>query len=231
MARFNAQAPAFNFTKDDIVGMQELCGYETVIRGSSPFCNLDLFSPNEWLSFEYMNDLMYFQNTGYGNPVSGTIGFPWLNASTSLLFADEAEQDLYVSFTHRELPPTVLVAMGLFNNSAYTGASEPNATMPTEAINFNRAWISSYILPFLTNVAIEKMQCDSFGYDAGEFYRVLVNAGPEPLIGCTDGPGQSCSRSAFEAWVQQRGQMFGSFSQQCGVTVDNATDVLSIYQQ
>ena len=37
--------------------MFELCGYETVIRGSSPFCSLDLFTPNEWLGFEYMNDV------------------------------------------------------------------------------------------------------------------------------------------------------------------------------
>ena len=231
IARLNDQASAFNFTTNDIIGMQELCGYETVIRGSSPFCNLALFTPDEWLAFEYTNDLMYFQNTGYGNPVSGTIGFPWLNASAGLLLADQADQDLYVSFTHRELPPTVLVAMGLFNNSAYTGANDPNATMPTDAINYNRAWISSYILPFLTNVAIEKMECESFGYSAGEYFRVLVNAGPEPLVGCTDGPGQSCSRSAFESWVQQRGEMFGNFSQSCGVKVDNATNVLSIYNQ
>lgn len=230
-ARFNDQAPAFNFTKDDIVGMQQLCGYETVIRGSSPFCDLKLFSPNEWLGFEYMNDLMYFQNTGYGNPVSGAIGFPWLNATAGLLLQDEADQDLYVSFTHRELPPTVLVAMGLFNNSAFSGSDDLNATMPTSQINYNRAWISSYILPFLTNVAVERMQCDSYGFDAGEYFRVLVNNAPQPLVGCVDGPGQSCSQSAFEGWVQQRGELFGGFSEKCGVTISNATDTLSIYNQ
>lgn len=39
---FHVLAPVFNFTPNDIVGMQELCGYETVIRGSSPFCSLRL---------------------------------------------------------------------------------------------------------------------------------------------------------------------------------------------
>lgn len=229
IARFQSEAPGFNFTADDIIGMQELCGYETVIRGESPFCDLSVFTPNEWLSFEYMNDLMYFQNTGYGNEVSGVIGFPWLNATTGLLFEDQADQDIYVSFTHRELPPTVLVAMGLFNNSAFSASGDVNATMPTDAINYNRAWISSRILPFLTNINIEKMQCDSYGYDSGEYYRVLVNASPQPLVGCVDGPGMSCSRSAFEAWVGQRGEMFGGFSEKCGVEVNNATDTLSIY--
>lgn len=56
LSRFRAEIPHFNWTADDIVGMQELCGYETVIRGSSPFCSLSLFTPDEWLGFEYMND-------------------------------------------------------------------------------------------------------------------------------------------------------------------------------
>jgi hypothetical protein len=229
IARFQAFAPGFNFTTDDIIGMQELCGYETVIRGGSPFCDLSVFSPAEWLAFEYTNDLMYFQNTGYGNPVSGVIGFPWLNATAGLLLADSADQDLYVSFTHRELPPTVLVAMGLFNNSAFSGANDVNATMPSDTINYNRAWISSRILPFLTNIAVEKMECDSYGYAAGDFFRVLVNASPQPLSGCVDGPGQSCSNGAFGSWVAGRGELFGGFSEQCGVQVNNATDTLSIY--
>jgi hypothetical protein len=229
IARLNDEAPAFNFTSNDIIGMQEMCGYETVIRGSSPFCDLSLFTANEWLGFEYTNDLMYFQNTGYGNELSGVIGLPWLNASANLLLGDSADQDIYASFTHRELPPTVLVSMGLFNNSAFSGANDVNATMPTDVINHNRAWISSRILPFLTNIAMEKLECDSFGYDAGEFYRVLVNQSPQSLSGCVDGPGQSCSRSGFEQYLNQRADMFSGFSKKCGVEVSNATDTLSIY--
>jgi acid phosphatase len=85
-----------------------------VIRGSSPFCSLDLFAPNDWLAFEYMNDIMYHYNVGYGNAISPVLGFPWVGASASRLLADESKEDLYVSFTHRELPPTVIVALGLF---------------------------------------------------------------------------------------------------------------------
>ncbi|KAF4163734.1 hypothetical protein CNMCM6936_000446 [Aspergillus lentulus] len=230
IARLQAQAPSFNFTADDIVAMFELCGYETVIRGSSPFCSLDLFTPTEWLAFEYGNDLMYFHNTGYGRDLSPTIGFPWLNATRAILADDSAAQDLYVSFTHRELPPTVLTALGLFNNSAYTGANDVNVTMPTNTINYGRVWKSSQILPFLTNIAIEKMACDSYGYEDGVYYRVLVNEGPQPLVGCRDGPGESCSDEAFGRFVQQRGERYGDFGQACGVDYDNSTDVLSIYQ-
>lgn len=230
IARFHDLAPGFNFTADDIVGMQELCGYETVIRGSSPFCSLDVFSQDDWLAFEYMNDIQYFYNTGYGNEISGVLGFPWFNASTSLLLADEADQDLYVSFTHRELPPTVIVAMGLFNNSAYTGANNINETMPLKTLNYGRRWKSSRILPFLTNIAIEKMACDSYGYDAGDYVRILVNQDVQQLS-CSNGPGESCSKSAFQGFVEERGSMFGGYTEECQPEYTNSTDVLSIYTQ
>lgn len=229
--RLNAAAPAFNFTTDDIFGMQALCGYETVIRGSSPFCSLDLFSPDEWLGFEYANDIFYHYNTGYGNMLSGVIGFPWLNASLGLLSPDTAEQDLYVSFTHRELPPTVLVAMGLFNNSQFSGANNVNATMPTDQINYNRAWVSSYTIPFLTNIGIERMNCSAPGSesDSATYYRVIVNGSPQALPGCVDGPLESCSSSALQKYLEERAAMFGGFTEKCDNTYSNSTDVLSIY--
>jgi len=229
MERFHNLAPGFNFTANDIVGMQELCGYETVIRGSSPFCNLELFSPNDWLDFEYTNDIQYFYNAGYANPISGVLGFPWVNASAGLLLGDEANQDIFVSFTHRELPPTVIVALGLFNNSQYSGTNNPNATMPLNTQNYGRAWKSSAILPFLTNIAVEKMSCDSYGYDAGDYFRVLVNQSPQQLPGCDNGPGVSCSRDRFQDFISSRGELFGSFTEKCQPEYNNSTDVMTIY--
>ncbi|KAK5092267.1 hypothetical protein LTR24_005404 [Lithohypha guttulata] len=131
LARLNAQARSFNFTPDDITAMFEMCGYETVIRSTSPFCSLDLFTPDNWLSFEYANDIMYHYNTGYGNPLSGVIGLPWLNSTMNLLTSPSPSpsQDLYISFTHRELPPTVLVAMGLFNNTQFSAPAPAGAAI------------------------------------------------------------------------------------------------------
>ncbi|KAI0405616.1 histidine acid phosphatase [Xylaria palmicola] len=230
-ARLNALAPEFNFTSNDVYGMMELCGYESVIRGSSPFCDLDLFSPDDWLDWEYTADIQYHYNVGYGNPVSGFVGLPWLNATAGLLLADRSSEDMYVSFTHRELPPMVTVAMGLFNNSAFGGGEFGiNDTMPLDRINYRRAWKSSHILPFLGNLAIERLSCKgTYGYSDGEYYRVLVNSAPQPLPGCTDGPGTTCTRSGFEQYIQNRVDAFQGFSNKCGVDYDNSTDVLSIY--
>ncbi|KAK3313064.1 histidine acid phosphatase [Apodospora peruviana] len=231
VARLNALAPGFDFEADDVYGMMELCGYESVIRGSSRFCSLDLFSPDDWLAWEYTADIMYHYNVGYGSNVAGAFGLPWLNASAHLLMSAKTEQDLYVSFTHRELPPAVIVAMGLFNNSDFGGTADRiNNTMPLDRINQRRAWKSSHILPFLGNIAIERLDCaDSYGFEDGEYYRVLVNSAPQELPDCTDGPGTSCSRQGFETYLKDRLAVFGGFSERCGVDYDNSTDVLTIY--
>lgn len=231
MARLNALAPGFNFTADDIYGMMEICGYESVIRGSSPFCDTDLFSPDDWLGWEYTADVMYHYNVGYGNRISGVVGLPWFNASANLLLADSSDQDIFVSYTHRELPPMVLVAMGLFNNSAFGGSeSAINDTMPLDRINHRRAWKSSHVLPFASNIALERLNCSgSYGYDDGDYYRILLNNAPQPLPSCADGPATSCSRSGFQQYVQERVEMFQGFSEKCGVGYDNSTDTLSIY--
>ncbi|RYP13141.1 hypothetical protein DL767_010900 [Monosporascus sp. MG133] len=230
--RLNALAPDFNFTANDVYGMMELCGYETVIRGSSSFCDLDLFSPDDWLGWEYSADLQYHYNSGYGFDVSGPVGLPWLNATANLLLSESSDvEDLYISFTHRELPPMVAVAMGLFNNSEFGGSEATvNDTMPLNKINHRRVWKSSHILPFLGNIAIERLNCTgSYGYDNGEYYRVLVNSAPQPLPGCADGPGTSCSKDGFESYVEDRLRMFSGFSEKCGVAYKNTTDELKIY--
>lgn len=231
IARLESLAPGFNFTAGDVYGMMQLCGYESVVRGSSPFCRLDLFSPDDWLAFEYSEDVRYFYNVGYGNEYAGAIGLPWLRATGELLTGEDAAQDLYISFTHRELPPTVVVAMGLFNNSQFAGsAATINDTMPLDRINHRRAWKSSHILPFLGNIAIERLNCSgSFGYEDGDYYRVLVNNAPQPLPGCEDGPGTSCSRQGFDEYLKERVALFDGFSKKCGVDYDNSTDILSIY--
>jgi acid phosphatase len=235
LTRLRHQAPHFNWTSNDVIGMFEWCGYDTVVRGSSPFCSSDLFRADEWLQFEYSQDIQYHYNVGYGFEAAGAIGFPWMNATLDLLSADKSAEDIYVSFTHRELPPTVLVAMGLFNNSELTGANNVNATMPLDRVNYGRRWISSHILPFLTNVAIEQMNCSaSYGYENATdstYYRILVNDSPQTLPDCFDGPLESCSAGGLKDFVQKRAAVVGTYTEKCGVDYNNSTNVLSIYSQ
>lgn len=236
IARLHAQAPGFNWTSADVVGMFQWCGYDTVVRGSSPFCSENLFRPDEWLQFEYGQDLMYHFNSGYGAQYSGAVGYPWVNSTMNLLTADrkDGDEDIYVSFTHRELPPMVLVALGLYNNSALTGANDINATMPLDRVNYGRQWRSSRILPFLGNIAIERMDCsDAYGYQNNgtdnEYYRVLVNRVPLTLPDCYDGPQESCSKEMMQGYVRERAAVVGEFGEVCKVDYQNSTDILNIY--
>ncbi|KAK3985399.1 histidine phosphatase superfamily [Cladorrhinum sp. PSN332] len=214
----------FEFTAEDVYGMMQLCGYESVVRGGSKFCNLELFAPDEWLGFEYAEDVRYHYGVGYGSEVSGVMGLPWVRATGDLLMSDDdTDEELYVSFAHRAAPPAIAVAMGLFNNSEFGGgggARNVNETMPLDRINHRRAWRASHILPFLGNIAIERLNCSgSYGFNDGDYYRVLVNNAPQQVPGCGGGPGTSCSRQAFRGYLQERIDLFGGFSEKCGVNM------------
>ncbi|TFK49041.1 phosphoglycerate mutase-like protein [Heliocybe sulcata] len=232
ITRFNDAIPGFNFTIDDIFGMQELCGYDTVIRNRTEFCNL--FSAQEWLDFEYANDLMYFYSIGYGNPIGPQLGMPWLRASFDILQSNSTSstfnQSLYVSFSHREEPPLVLTALGLFNNSEYYQSLDVNSTMPTDEINYARVWKTSEILPFLGHVGLERLEC-SGNQGNGTYVRALVNSAPIPIPNCQDGPGSSCAIDAFGQYMSERAALYGDFVGACGIndTLTNRTDLLGIY--
>ncbi|KAH9886822.1 histidine acid phosphatase [Xylariomycetidae sp. FL2044] len=229
-ARFNALAPAYNFTTTDVVGMMLLCGYESVIRGGSPFCSTELFAPDEWLGWEYADDIRYHYDVGYGNPLSGTIGYPWLNKTVEILMRETADEDIYVSFSHRTLPSMAFVALGLFNNSAFGVGGNINDTMPLDHINPRRAWRTSEITPCLGNIALERLSCTgSYGFDDGEYYRALVNNRPQPLPGCTDGPGTSCSRKGVQDLMEEKAALYAGFTQRCGVDYEGGSDVVTFY--
>ncbi|KZV69796.1 phosphoglycerate mutase-like protein [Peniophora sp. CONT] len=226
IARFNAAVPGFNFTETDIVAMMEFCGYEMVINNSSNFCSFDIFTPEEWLGFEYMNDIMYNYNIGYGFTASPALGTPWLSATASALGLGNgtinettSTQSLFLSFSHREEPAFIASALGLFNDSGVTGAPI-NESLPTDRINYDRAWRTSRLLPFLGHVGLERLTCtNETGAQEGTYVRAIVNGAPIPLPSpCNqDGPGDSCSGADFQTFVQTRSEMY-DFATACANT-------------
>lgn len=174
-----------------------------------------------------------------------------MRSAVDILSANDTatfNQTLYISFSHREEPPLVLTALGLFNNSAYYPALPVNSTMPTDRVNRARAWRTSEILPFLGHVGIERLQCGGATMDSatrtggagegaedvgadGAYVRVLVNGAPIPVPECQDGPGASCALASFGGYIAQRAAVYGDFVGACGIndTVANRTDLLSIY--
>jgi hypothetical protein len=213
---------AFNLTDNDVVGLQQLCGYESAIKGTrSPICKV--FSDAEWMAYEYAWDLKYAHMVGPLNPLSVYLGMPWLQAQTKLFSAIDSDskdqpgpgwpkgQRLFLSFTHREVPPFVATALGIFNSSSST-----NEEFPTDAINWTRAWKMADLIPFLGHVGLEKMVCSADAGMEGEFVRVIANSAPRPIPNCQKGPSASCPIERWNDIMKNADQKYGDFHKVCG---------------
>lgn len=228
----------YNFTSKDILALQSICGYESAIKGErSPMC--PIFSDAEWMSYEYAWDMKYAHMVGPLNKLSNYMGFPWL-ASQAKLFSEidgddhlnikedknpnnndttgwPHSQRLFLFFTHREVPPVVATALGIFNSSARCGYDE----FPTSHVNFARAWKMSDLIPFLGHVGMEKMVCDTpseahGGTEKTEYVRFIANTAPRPLPLCQSGPGASCPLEEFQKIVNAGLEKYADFDGVCG---------------
>ena len=209
----------FTLSPSDVVGFQMLCGYESAIRGSrSPICAL--FTDAEWMSYEYAWDLKYAYMVGPLNPLSSYLGFPWLQAQARLFDHIDthdspgtgwpAQQRFFLSFTHREVPPFVATALGLFNSS-----SDAAEQFPTDHINWTRAWKMSDLIPFLGHVGMEKMSCERGADGPGEFVRFIANTAPRPIPACQGGPGASCEFGKFRELIGEGAEKHRDFHRVC----------------
>ncbi|KPM37970.1 hypothetical protein AK830_g8586 [Neonectria ditissima] len=219
----------YDLDPKDVFALQSLCGYESAIRGKrSPLCAL--FSDAEWLSYEYAWDMKYAYMVGPLNPLSNYLGFPWLNSQSQLFESIDnssdasrdkttgwpADQRLFFYFTHREVPPFVATALGIFNSSSQEGYDE----FPTSHVNHVRAWKMSDLIPFLGHVGMEKMTCERPGVDGGEvekedFVRFIANTAPRPLPLCQNGPGASCPFEIFKKIISAGMEKYGDFDAVC----------------
>lgn len=183
------------------------------------------------MGYEYAWDVKYQYMVGHGNKLSPYLGFPWLNVTAQLfhnlegldnLSQDENDDDdaansrqrFFLSFTHREVPPFLATALGLFDSAANTPE-----VLSTTHINFGRAWKMAELIPFLGHIGIEKLSCDaSSGAADGqtEFVRIIANSAPRPIPACQSGPGASCAFRQFEKFVKNGMEEFGDFHGVCG---------------
>lgn len=224
-----AQFSPFKLDPKDVVGMQSICGYESAILGSrSPMCAV--FTDAEWMAYEYHWDMKYAYMVGPLNPLSPYLGFPWLQTQSEIFEGIEKTgkpgggwpdaQRFFLSFTHREVPPFIATAIGLFNSSS-NGAEQ----FPTDRINWVRAWRMSDLIPFLGHVGMEKMSCDRNGAvnphggsDEGgklEFVRFIANTAPRPIPACQSGPGASCPFEEFRRIVGNGAKSHSNFHKVC----------------
>lgn len=159
------------------------------------------------------------------NPLSPYLGFPWLQAQSELFQQLESSEDpeaantgsgwppaqrLFLGFTHREVPPFIATALGIFNSS-----SSAVEEFPTDHINWARSWRMSDLIPFLGHVGMEKMTCDGAPGRKGEYIRVISNTAPRPIPDCQDGPGASCPLDKWIDMIAQGAEKYKDYDEVC----------------
>ncbi|KAL4904624.1 hypothetical protein BDW74DRAFT_168238 [Aspergillus multicolor] len=196
-------------TNIEVFSMQEMCGFETLVRGSSPWC--DAFTREDWDNFEYARDLVHYYRAGPGNKYAGAMGWLWLNATAGLLQEGPEAGPLFFSFVHDGDIAPFLEALDILKDPKY----DPHLPMTHRATD--RVWRTSSVMPMGGRITLERMTCSSMnsglGGEEGTFVRININDKIVPLPYCKSGPGLSCPLNEFTAHVARRNVEVGDFGE------------------
>ncbi|KXT02829.1 hypothetical protein AC578_5381 [Pseudocercospora eumusae] len=222
--RFAADSPGLLFDEAEIYSMQEYCAFETLVRGDSKWC--DVFTQDEWESFEYARDLLHYYRAGPGNPFAAAGGMLWLKATAELMLQGSEAGNLFFSFNHDGDIFNLLSALQLFQ--------EPE-DLPTDRVKHDRTWRLSDVTPMGARIVLERYVCPSSPPQcwANELYpnhehceeqmyephvRLSINDGIVPIPRCQDGsPGGGCLLSNFLSLVDVRDQETPDWASLCEV--------------
>ncbi|KAJ3482023.1 hypothetical protein NLG97_g7676 [Lecanicillium saksenae] len=187
--RFESYAPSgFNFTYDDIYGMQMTCAYEYAFIGQSDFCQI--FTANEWAGFENVLDQQYYYLYSYGNPTGRAQGIGYVqeliarlnhqyitvsNSSVNATYDNNGKtfpvgQKVYADFSHDDIIISVLTALSVdyFKKpptlDEYPPSSNTHVTL-------------SHLTPFGANLITEQIGCSSSNPEPVENRRVQYSPG------------------------------------------------------
>ncbi|KAL2844996.1 histidine phosphatase superfamily [Aspergillus pseudoustus] len=203
------------FTNMEVYSMQEMCGFETLVRGSSPWC--DVFTREDWENFEYARDLVHYYRAGPGNSYAGAMGWLWLNATANLLRVGPKAGSLFFSFVHDGDIAPFLAALDILNDPKY------DPELPVTHRVTDHIWRTSSVMPMGGRIILERMACSTTnnGRSIGEheFIRVNINDQIIPLPYCDSGPGSSCPLEEFIEHVARRKLEVGDFADVCGWSI------------
>lgn len=208
--RLNNDLKGANFSLSDVVSFMDLCPFNTVASPTgviSPFC--DLFTEDEWHSYDYYQSLGKFYGYGLGNPLGPTQGVGFINeliarltnsavvdhtSTNSTLDSDNAtfptdhSHVLFADFSHDNDITGILSAMGVYNDTKMLS----NTTV--ETTDDTNGYSASWTVPFAARVYVEKMTCKD---QSDELVRVIVNDRVLPLDQCCGDKEGRCVLSDF----------------------------------
>ncbi|EER22936.1 3-phytase A precursor, putative [Coccidioides posadasii C735 delta SOWgp] len=200
LERVKTHLPGANITVTDVIYLMDMCSFHTVMLTPdasklSPFCQL--FTPGEWVDYDYYQSLGKYYRYGPGSPLGAEQGMGFTNELIARLTNTPVNDStstnrtltshpttfplnatLYADFSHDNTMITIFTALGLFNST------EPlpldRIRTPVESDGFSASWT----VPFAGRAYVEKMKCDWSPRKDDEFVRILLNDRVYPLHGC-----------------------------------------------
>lgn len=200
---------SLNITGADTATGQYLCGFETSITGlPSPWCSV--FEKQEFMDYEYTQDLRYYYGNGPGSVGNGKyMMFPLLESITGLL-------SNYSNSSTSNIQP---LTMGFLNDGqvsqlvSQVGVFDDQAALPTTSAPTNRLYYASRFVSMRGTIAFERLSCPAKG---GKFVRIRLNDAVYPVPSCQDGPGKSCAVDKYASYVAKKDVASGGFLSHCG---------------
>jgi hypothetical protein len=216
LKRLSPLIKGYNLTSTDLIAMQQLCAYETVALGFSEFC--DVFTEDEWESYEYFIDLQFWYGSGPGNPATSAQGIGYVQelvsrlTQTRITTFDSAvnasivtspvlfplNQSIYVDVSHDTVMSTFFVAMNFTSLNA-------NGPLPTDHIPKDQTYFVNQIAPFASNLVGQVLSCPASSKPT--HIRWILNDGVLPLTGikgCKPDNDGLCELDTFIASMKQR---------------------------
>ncbi|KAI0719060.1 phosphoglycerate mutase-like protein [Cerioporus squamosus] len=207
--RLRPQMQGYELTTEDVYTLQQMCAYETVAIGYSKFC--ELFTEEEWKGFNYAMDLYFWYGSAFGAPLGRVQGIGYVqelvarlthtpipvhNSSTNATLDDNATtfplgQSLYVDATHEVVVLNVITALNLTNFAE-------GGPLPADHIPEHRAFKSSHLAPFATNVQFQLLSCSS---TPDPQIRIIINDGVVPLTGIRGCPADADGKCPLPTFV------------------------------
>ncbi|KHJ34543.1 putative repressible acid phosphatase [Erysiphe necator] len=189
--RLQKVAPdGLELSNQDVFAMQLLCAYETAYIGNSEFCQI--FTEEEWASFDRSWEIMFYNTFGYGNPTGRAQGIGYVqeilarlnhslisSSSTSVnstLDGNPAtfptSQAFYADFSHDDVIISILAALSIeyFH-------TPPNITQ--FPINSDRKFRLSNLAPFGARLVTETIGCNSANPKPRRFPKIFYEFGQD----------------------------------------------------
>ncbi|CAK7222181.1 acid phosphatase pho5 [Sporothrix bragantina] len=190
-ARFNAQNPGLNLTAIDVTHLMQMAAFELNVRSYTPWA--EAFTLDEWVSYGYIWDLMYYNCVGPGSEYQIAVGQVYTNATRVLMQQGPKSGSMFWSFVHDTNITPVVAALGL---------DVPDKPLPNDTIHFPYQYRASDIVPMGGHLTIERMTCNATAKSVeGVYVRAVINEAVVPFNTCQGGPGFSCPLANYSAIV------------------------------